>query len=45
MALSRNVYHGRVRKASTRTAQAKKAKDVRIGRKARVRGVNVRKGF
>lgn len=38
-------YHGRVRKASTRTSKAKKAKDVRLGRRARVHGANLRKGF
>lgn len=40
------AYRGRVmRKASTRTAKAKKAKDVRKGRRAHTHGVNVRKGF
>lgn len=38
-------YHGRVRKASTRTAKAAKAKDVKRGRRARVHTVNARKGF
>lgn len=38
-------FHGRARKASTRTAKAKKAKDTRKGRRARVRTVNARKGF
>lgn len=38
-------FHGRVRKASTRTAKAKKAKDARKGRRARTHGVNVRRGF
>lgn len=38
-------FHGRVRKASTRTAKAKKAKDVRRGRRARVHGANLRRGF
>lgn len=42
---SRAQHHGRVRKASTRTAKAKKAKDVRQGKRARTHGVNVRKGF
>jgi len=39
------AYHGRVRKASTRTAKAKKAKDIRVGRRARTHGANLRKGF
>lgn len=38
-------YHGRIRKASTRTAKAKKAKDIRVGRRSRVHGANLRKGF
>lgn len=45
MAALRTTHHGRVRKASTRTAKATKAKDVRKGRRARTHGANVRKGF
>lgn len=42
--VSRAAIHARVRKASTRTSTAK-AKDVRKGKRARVRTVNARKGF
>lgn len=40
-------FHGKVaaKKATTRTAKAKKAKDVRKGKRARTHSVNARRGF